>query len=537
MPFDIAGSKENAWTSRAHPPSSRAARADWDSRRPDGWRRPEPLSRSSTCPPRPGASVAEELGGSFAAADVTDPEQVAAAVAQASEAGPLRVVVNCAGIAPPAKVLDREGNPSPLADFERIVRINLVGTYNVIAQASAAIAKTEPTDGGDRGVIVSTASVAAFDGQIGQPAYSASKGGVHAMTLPIARELARYGIRVLTIAPGIMETPMLKGLPQAAQDSLGEQVPYPQRLGRPDEYAKLVLSIIDNGYLNGETIRLDGAIRMAPKYEEQHDRLDPRLARRRARPRDVQPARVPQRDGLRDGRAVARCRARAHVRPRRRSDHPGCRGPGLLRGRRRHRDGDVPGDRARTSPRAAHVIHDGIRTFVQSDKPIVAAVQGAVAGGGLGLMLTADYIVASDSAKFVSRYANIGLTPDLGVSTLLPAAIGQRRALQLLLQDTRDRRGDGARLGARRRGRAGAPRWPRAPRRSPGSGSTTPPAAFGQAKRLVRDRRRPDVRRRTSPTRRPRSAPASTPTNPAPASPRSPRHPPSPPADLEGPRA
>ena len=216
-------------------------------------------------PASAGASVAEELGGSFAAADVTDPEQVAAAVAQASEAGPLRVVVNCAGIAPPAKVLDREGNPSPLADFERIVRINLVGTYNVIAQASAAIARTEPTEGGDRGVIVSTASVAAFDGQIGQPAYSASKGGVHAMTLPIARELARYGIRVLTIAPGIMETPMLKGLPQAAQDSLGEQVPYPQRLGRPDEYAKLVLSIIDNGYLNGETIRLDGAIRMAPK--------------------------------------------------------------------------------------------------------------------------------------------------------------------------------------------------------------------------------------------------------------------------------
>ena len=216
-------------------------------------------------PTSAGASVAEELGGSFAAADVTDPDQVAAAVAQASAAGPLRVVVNCAGIAPPAKVLDRDGSPSPLADFERIVRINLVGTYNVIAQASAAIAKTEPTHGGDRGVIVSTASVAAFDGQIGQPAYSASKGGVHAMTLPIARELARYGIRVVTIAPGIMETPMLKGLPEAAQESLGQQVPHPQRLGRPDEYARLVLSIVDNDYLNGETIRLDGAIRMAPR--------------------------------------------------------------------------------------------------------------------------------------------------------------------------------------------------------------------------------------------------------------------------------
>ena len=216
-------------------------------------------------PTSAGADIAVELGGSFAPADVTDPEQVAAAVATASEAGPLRVVINCAGIAPPAKVLDRDGNPSPLGDFERIIRINLVGTYNVIAQASAAIAKTEPTASGDRGVIVNTASVAAFDGQIGQPGYSASKGGVHAMTLPIARELARYGIRVCTIAPGIMETPMLKGLPQAAQDSLGEQVPYPSRLGRPDEYAALAMQIIDNGYLNGETIRLDGAIRMAPR--------------------------------------------------------------------------------------------------------------------------------------------------------------------------------------------------------------------------------------------------------------------------------
>lgn len=212
-----------------------------------------------------GAEIAAELGGTFAAADVTSVEQVADAVAAAAASGPLRVVVNCAGIAPPAKVLDREGEPTPLADFERIIRINLIGTYNVIAQASAVMAKTDATESGDRGVIVSTASVAAFDGQIGQPAYSASKGGVHAMTLPIARELARYGIRVCTIAPGIMETPMLKGLPQAAQDSLGQQVPHPQRLGRPDEYAALVMSIVDNGYLNGETIRLDGAIRMAPR--------------------------------------------------------------------------------------------------------------------------------------------------------------------------------------------------------------------------------------------------------------------------------
>ncbi|MDQ1129525.1 SDR family NAD(P)-dependent oxidoreductase [Microbacterium sp. SORGH_AS_0888] len=213
----------------------------------------------------PGPARAAELGGSFIAADVTSPEQIAAAVERAAAPAPLRLVVNCAGIAPPAKVLDREGEPTPLADFERLVRVNLIGTYNVIAQAAAVMARNDPAAGGDRGVIVNTASVAAFDGQIGQPAYSASKGGVHAMTLPVARELARHGIRVCTIAPGIMETPMLKGLPQAAQDSLGQQVPYPSRLGRPDEYASLVLEIVRNGYLNGETIRLDGAIRMAPR--------------------------------------------------------------------------------------------------------------------------------------------------------------------------------------------------------------------------------------------------------------------------------
>ncbi|MFJ6532812.1 SDR family NAD(P)-dependent oxidoreductase [Microbacterium sp. NPDC091662] len=211
-----------------------------------------------------GAEIADELGGLFVAADVTNAEEVQAAVAAAQSAAPLRVVVNCAGIAPPAKVLDREGHPAVLADFERVIRINLVGTFNVISQASAVIAKNELHDE-ERGVIVNTASVAAFDGQIGQPAYSASKGGVHAMTLPVARELARYGIRVCTIAPGIMETPMLMGLPQAAQDSLGQQVPFPSRLGRPDEYAALVQQIVENGYLNGETIRLDGAIRMAPR--------------------------------------------------------------------------------------------------------------------------------------------------------------------------------------------------------------------------------------------------------------------------------
>jgi len=216
-------------------------------------------------PTSAGAEIAAELEGAFAAADVTDPDQVAGAVKLAADAAPLRIVVNCAGIAPPAKVLDRDGTPSPLAAFAKVIQVNLIGTFNVISQAAASITTNEPTETGDRGVIVNTASVAAFEGQIGQPAYAASKGGVHAMTLPIARELARYGIRVCTIAPGIMETPMLAGLPQAAQDSLGQQVPYPARLGTPDEYAKLALSIIDNGYLNGETIRLDGAIRMAPR--------------------------------------------------------------------------------------------------------------------------------------------------------------------------------------------------------------------------------------------------------------------------------
>lgn len=216
-------------------------------------------------PSSAGADIAAELGGTFAAADVADAAQIEAAVAAASAVAPLRVAVNCAGIAPPAKVLARDGSPNPIADFERIVRINLIGTYTVVAHAASAMAAAEPTASGDRGVIVNTASVAAFDGQIGQPAYSASKGGVHAMTLPIARELARSGIRVCTIAPGIMETPMLAGLPEAAQESLGQQVPYPARLGKPDEYAALVQHIVENGYLNGETIRLDGSIRMAPK--------------------------------------------------------------------------------------------------------------------------------------------------------------------------------------------------------------------------------------------------------------------------------
>jgi NAD(P)-dependent dehydrogenase (short-subunit alcohol dehydrogenase family) len=197
----------------------------------------------------------------FVAADVTDEAQVQAAVDAAS--APLRIVVNCAGIGTPGKTLGRDG-PLPLSTFERVLRVNLLGTFNVIRLAARAIAATEPVDG-ERGVIVSTASVAAFDGQIGQAAYSASKGGVVGMTLPIARELASHLIRVMTIAPGTFDTPMLAGLPEAARESLGSQVPHPSRLGKPSEYAALVRHIVENPMLNGETIRLDGAIRMAPR--------------------------------------------------------------------------------------------------------------------------------------------------------------------------------------------------------------------------------------------------------------------------------
>ncbi|MET4095499.1 SDR family NAD(P)-dependent oxidoreductase [Arthrobacter sp. UYCu712] len=204
----------------------------------------------------------------FVPADVTSEEQVQAAVDAAVALGPLRIVVNCAGIATPGKVLGRDG-VLPLETFSRVVQINLVGTFNVIRLAAAAMVATEPAETGlggpERGVIINTASVAAFDGQIGQPAYAASKGAVAAMTLPIARELARSLVRVVTIAPGIFETPMMAGLPPEAQDSLGRQVPHPSRLGRPDEYANLVAHVVDNAMLNGETIRLDGAIRMGPK--------------------------------------------------------------------------------------------------------------------------------------------------------------------------------------------------------------------------------------------------------------------------------
>ncbi|MCF7700810.1 SDR family NAD(P)-dependent oxidoreductase [Loktanella sp. M215] len=212
-----------------------------------------------------GAAVATEIGGLFCQTDVTDPASVAQALKGADGLhGAARIVVNCAGIGPPAKVVSRDGDPLPLADFMHVINVNLAGSFNVLSQAAAMMQPLDPL-GEERGVIINTASVAAYDGQIGQAAYAASKGGIVAMTLPVAREMARFGIRVMTIAPGLFLTPLLESLPQDAQDSLGRQVPFPSRLGHPDEYAKLALAIVDNPMLNGEVIRLDGAIRMAPK--------------------------------------------------------------------------------------------------------------------------------------------------------------------------------------------------------------------------------------------------------------------------------
>ena len=212
-----------------------------------------------------GQQVATELGDAahFVTADVTNEEQVQAAIDTATGIGPLRVVVNCAGVATPGKLVSKKG-PLPLETFEKVLGINIVGTVNVCRLAAAAMQDQE-AQGEERGVIINTASVAAFDGQIGQIAYSASKGAVASVTLPMARELAASLIRVVTIAPGIFETPMMAGLPAEAQESLGKSVPHPARLGKPTEYAQLVESIVANPMLNGETIRLDGAIRMAPK--------------------------------------------------------------------------------------------------------------------------------------------------------------------------------------------------------------------------------------------------------------------------------
>jgi NAD(P)-dependent dehydrogenase (short-subunit alcohol dehydrogenase family) len=218
-------------------------------------------------PSSQGKEVAAELGGraTFVPTDVTDEEQVQAAVDTASGLGALSAVVNCAGIGNAARVVKKDGTPFPFALFRKVVEVNLIGTFNVIRLAAARMIDATPLDGEERGVIVNTASVAAFDGQIGQAAYSASKGGVVGLTLPVARELAAHRIRVMTIAPGLFATPMLAALPEEAKASLGAQVPHPARLGSPEEYALMVAQIVANPMLNGETIRLDGAIRMAPR--------------------------------------------------------------------------------------------------------------------------------------------------------------------------------------------------------------------------------------------------------------------------------
>ncbi|MDC8801930.1 3-hydroxyacyl-CoA dehydrogenase [Halomonas pacifica] len=215
-----------------------------------------------------GEALADELGERvrFRRTDVTSDADGQAVVDLAVETfGGLQGLINCAGVGDPAKVVDRHGEPLPLDTFSRIVNINLLGTFNMLRLAAAAMAKGEPQADGERGVIINTASVAAFDGQIGQPAYAASKGGIVAMTLPIARELARHGIRVMTIAPGLFKTPLMEALPEEAQQSLAAAIPFPSRLGEPDEFARLACHIVDNAMLNGETIRLDGSIRMAPR--------------------------------------------------------------------------------------------------------------------------------------------------------------------------------------------------------------------------------------------------------------------------------
>jgi NAD(P)-dependent dehydrogenase (short-subunit alcohol dehydrogenase family) len=212
-----------------------------------------------------GSALGGELGLEFVSCDVREEEQVEAAVQQAAGGdGGLRVAICCAGTGWAQKVAGSKG-PHPLMPFETIVAINLIGTFNVLRHAASAMIANEPLDDGERGVCVNTASIAAFDGQVGQVAYAASKGGVVSMTLPTARDLAQYGIRVNTIAPGLFDTPLLAALPEEARDALGKTIPWPPRLGRPDEYAQLAQAIVENQMLNGETIRLDGAIRMPPK--------------------------------------------------------------------------------------------------------------------------------------------------------------------------------------------------------------------------------------------------------------------------------
>lgn len=212
-----------------------------------------------------GRRLAEEIGGVFSAADVTDEESLGAALAEAVDAfGSLRFAASCAGIGWAERTVKRDG-PASLAPFTKVIEVNLVGTFNVLRLAANAMAQNDPDDEGERGAVVMTASIAAFDGQIGQTAYSASKGGVVGLTLPAARDLARLGIRVCTIAPGLFDTPLLGGLPEETREALGAQIPFPSRLGRPSEYANLACHVAENTMLNGETLRLDGALRMPPR--------------------------------------------------------------------------------------------------------------------------------------------------------------------------------------------------------------------------------------------------------------------------------
>ncbi len=212
-----------------------------------------------------GESLSDEIGGAYLNADVTQVDDLAAAVAAAAEMAPLRVLVNCAGIGPPQRTLSRDGTPHDLGLFSRVIEINLIGTFNAIRLAAAVMAHNEPLEHNERGAIVNTASVAAYDGQVGQAAYSASKGGIVGMTLPIARDLSSIGVRVNTIAPGIIDTPLLAGLPDAAKESLGQQVLHPKRLGSPEEFAELAHLLASHSYMNAESVRMDGGIRMAPK--------------------------------------------------------------------------------------------------------------------------------------------------------------------------------------------------------------------------------------------------------------------------------
>jgi NAD(P)-dependent dehydrogenase (short-subunit alcohol dehydrogenase family) len=210
--------------------------------------------------------VAADIGGIACHCDITSADSVSAALARAAQAhGPARILMNIAGIGSAKRIIGKDGNPAPLEDFARVVQVNLIGSYNISRLFAAECARLAPLDGGERGVMVFTASVAAFDGQVGQQAYSASKGGLVGMTLPMARDLAQHGIRVCTVAPGLFATPLLRSLPDPVQASLAASIPFPPRLGKPSEFAELACHIVTNGHLNGEVIRLDGALRMAPR--------------------------------------------------------------------------------------------------------------------------------------------------------------------------------------------------------------------------------------------------------------------------------